>query len=104
MFAKIKKWLGISDGPDYKEMMRKGAVILDVRTRGEYTSGHIDKSVNIPLDQLSNQLGKLKDKNKPVICCCASGMRSGTAARFLKSHGFTNVYNGGGWMSLQRKI
>ena len=44
------------------------------------------------------------DKNKPVITCCASGMRSGAAKNFLKSNGFKEVYNGGSWISLRNKI
>jgi len=48
-------------------------------------------------------LSKLK-KDKPIITCCASGMRSASAKSILKSNGFTEVHNGGGWSSLQNKI
>lgn len=89
---------------DYKALLKEGAVIIDVRTKGEYAGGHIATSKNIPLDQLENQLGKLKDKNQHIITCCASGMRSGSAKRLLKAKGYTNVYNGGGWASLKSKI
>ena len=44
------------------------------------------------------------DKNKPIITCCASGMRSASAKSILKSNGFSQVYNGGGWSSLRNKI
>jgi rhodanese-related sulfurtransferase len=53
---------------------------------------------------LKNNLGKLKDKNKPIITCCASGMRSASAKSILVANGFTQVHNGGGWNSLQNKI
>ncbi|MGY8809297.1 MAG: rhodanese-like domain-containing protein, partial [Fidelibacterota bacterium] len=43
-------------------------------------------------------------KNKTIITCCASGMRSGSAVNFLKSQGFEKVYNGGGWMHLNGKV
>jgi rhodanese-related sulfurtransferase len=76
---------------------------VDVRTSAEYRSGHIKGSVNIPLDNLKSGISKLK-KEKPVITCCASGMRSSAAKNILSNNGFTQVYNGGGWMSLQRKI
>jgi rhodanese-related sulfurtransferase len=49
-------------------------------------------------------LVKLKDKNKTIITCCASGMRSATAKGILQSNGYVNVYNGGGWNSLQNKL
>jgi phage shock protein E len=99
----IKKILGIDPNTDLKELINKGAQIIDVRTKEEYQDGHISGSVNIPLQALSNNISKIK-KNKPIITCCASGMRSASAKTFLKSHGFTEVYNGGGWMSLKKKI
>ena len=87
-----------------KELIDQGAIIIDVRSKGEYAGGHIKESINIPLDQLKNNLHKLKDKNKHIITCCASGMRSGSAKSILKANGFTSVYNGGGWYSLNREI
>jgi rhodanese-related sulfurtransferase len=85
---------------DLKELVKKGAVIVDVRTPAEYQGGHIKGSINIPLQALDGSLGKLK-KDKTIITCCASGMRSGAAKRLLKSQGFENVHNGGTWMSLR---
>ncbi len=89
---------------NYAELVRQGAVILDVRTKGEYAGGHIKGSVNISVDALQHHLGKLKDKNKPIITCCASGMRSGAAKSYLESQGFKKVYNGGSWNSLKNKV
>lgn len=94
---------GVKQKVDYRELMHNGAVIIDVRTQGEYQTGHIKSSVNMPLDTLSSNLSKLK-KDKVVICCCASGMRSGAAKSILKSKGFSEVHNGGAWTSLQNKI
>jgi rhodanese-related sulfurtransferase len=84
--------------------MKNGAVILDVRSKGEYAGGHIKGSMNIPVDQLSGNLSKLKDKNNPIITYCASGMRSASAKSILKSNGYTEVHNGGSWYSLKNKI
>ena len=75
---------------------------MDVRSRQEYLSGHVKGSVNIPLDQLSNGVKKLKNKEQVIITCCASGMRSGVAKTMLKSNGFSTVHNGGSWMSLKK--
>jgi phage shock protein E len=83
--------------------LANGAQIIDVRTKGEFQSGHIKGAVNIPLDSLKNNLSKLK-KDKPVITCCASGMRSASAKGLLKANGFVDVYNGGAWVSLNSKI
>jgi hypothetical protein len=104
MIDSLKQLFGFGPKVDYAELVKQGAVILDVRTKGEYSGGHIKGSVNIPLDALNSNLSKLKDKNKPIITCCASGMRSASAKGFLKSNGYANVHNGGGWMSLQNKL
>ena len=77
-------------------LLKRGAVIVDVRTRNEYSSAAREGSINIPLDELKNGLKRL-DRDKPVILCCASGTRSGLAAKLLKSQGFTTVINAGTW-------
>lgn len=104
MLNTIKQLLGFGPKVDYAELVKQGAIILDVRTKGEYAGGHIKGSVNISVDALSANLGKLKDKNKPIITCCASGMRSASAKSLLKSSGYQEVYNGGSWMSLNNKL
>ena len=104
MLAGLKKLFSSGPKVDYAELVAQGAVIIDVRSKGEYAGGHINGSVNIPLDSLSSNLGKLKDKNKAIITCCASGMRSASAKSMLASKGYTNVHNGGGWYGLQNKI
>jgi len=103
MFEAIKKLLGIKT-IDYAQLVKEGAIVLDVRTKGEYGSGHIRGSVNIPVDQLNKNLQKFKDKKRTIITCCESGMRSASAKGILKSNGFINVHNGGRWMSLNNKI
>jgi phage shock protein E len=103
MLDAIKGALGLGSKVDYKELVKNGAQIIDVRTRGEYASGHVKGSVNIPLNELSSSVAKIK-KNVPVITCCASGMRSASAKSTLSSLGFKEVYNGGGWMSLNGKV
>ncbi|MBG6112120.1 rhodanese-related sulfurtransferase [Flavobacterium sp. CG_9.10] len=104
MINKIKKILGFGPKVDYATLVKQGAIILDVRSKGEFSGGHINGSINISLDTLSSNLAKLKDKNKTIITCCASGMRSASAKSILKSNGYSQVYNGGGWSSLQNKI
>lgn len=104
MLDTIKKIFGLGPKTDYAGLVKQGALILDVRSKGEYAGGHIKGSINISVDTLSSNLSKLKDKNKPVITCCASGMRSAAAKNILKSKGYAEVYNGGAWSSLQNKI
>lgn len=101
MIATIKKMLGIGPKVDLGEIIARGGVIVDVRTTGEYAGGHVKGSINIPLNALPSQMAKLK-KDKPVITCCASGMRSGSAKSVLQSNGFGEVYNGGSWYNLKK--
>ena len=86
-----------------KEYMDKGAVIIDVRTVGEFREGHIKNSKNIPLDNIFSKVNEIKRLEKPVIVCCRSGMRSAQAASILKNSGI-DVMNGGGWQSLESKL
>jgi rhodanese-related sulfurtransferase len=104
MIQTIKNMLGLGPRVDYAGLVKQGAIILDVRSKGEYAGGHIKGSINISVDTLNSNLSKLKDKNKPIITCCASGMRSASAKSILRSNGYTQVYNGGSWSSLQSKI
>jgi rhodanese-related sulfurtransferase len=67
-------------------------VLVDVRTAGEFTGGHIPNAINIPLDQLSRRLGEIPS-GKPVIVVCASGNRSRAGADILVRGGYTEVYN-----------
>ncbi len=86
---------------DLDDVMARGGVIVDVRSVDEYKSGHVKGSINIPLDSLKSNLGKL-NKSKPVITCCASGVRSSSAKSLLQSSGFSEVHNGGSWSSLRK--
>jgi rhodanese-related sulfurtransferase len=103
MINTIKNLLGFGPKTDYAELVKQGAIILDVRSSGEFQSGHIKGAINISVNNLENNLNKLK-KGTPIITCCASGMRSASAKSILKANGFTEVHNGGGWSSLQNKI
>lgn len=81
----------------------RGAIVIDVRTKGEFSSGAIPGSKNIPLQLISSRISEIKKWNKPVIVCCASGMRSGTASGFLKRNGVESM-NGGSWIRLSGKL
>lgn len=82
-----------------QEMLNNGAVVIDVRTRGEFQGGHVAGSTNIPLQEIENNVDKIIGMKKPIVLCCASGMRSGQASNFLKSKG-VECENGGGWASV----
>ena len=103
MISTLKSLFGIGPAVDYKTLVQNGAQIIDVRTRGEYASGHIKGSINIPLNELSSNSKKIK-KDAVIITCCASGMCSASAKSSLQSMGHKEVYNGGGWSSLNSKL
>lgn len=67
--------------------------VLDVRTAGEYASGHIPGSRLIPIDQLDTRLGELPDRATPMLVACAAGSRSAAACGLLAERGYTSLYN-----------
>jgi rhodanese-related sulfurtransferase len=85
------------------EYIKKGAVILDVRTLSEYKGGHVKNALHIPVQELSNRYHEIKKLNKPVIAYCASGIRSGSATSLLKSKGI-DVINGGSFSKVQSAL
>ncbi|MCS7073691.1 MAG: rhodanese-like domain-containing protein [Bacteroidia bacterium] len=88
---------------DFKALVEKGAIILDVRTGSEFAAGHIANSENIPLDKLPKFVQVLKEKQVPIITCCRSGNRSGMAKSLLEQAGI-EAYNGGAWDELNHLI
>jgi rhodanese-related sulfurtransferase len=81
------------------EAKQNGAIVIDVRSPEEYKSGHVKGSVNIPLNRLDSEIGKIKKMKQPLLLCCASGMRSGAATSKLKSLG-VDCFNAGSWTSI----
>lgn len=92
-------------GPDkIKEALRKGAVIIDVRTANEFDMGKIPGSVNIPVDRIAINSQRIKGMNKPVIFCCNSGHRSRQAMAIMKEKGLKEAYMVGNWEKLLRMV
>ena len=82
-------------------MIDQGALIVDVRTPGEFKSGHLPGAKLIPVNQVSARINEFgADKNRPIVVYCQSGSRSGKAQGVLKQYGYTNVHNGGGYSAL----
>ena len=76
-----------------RKLLAEGAVLVDVRSPGEFSSGHIDGARNIPVGSLSVRERELGDKDRTVILYCASGTRSAMAKRRLRAAGFSRVLN-----------
>lgn len=83
--------------------IEQGAIILDVRTPGEYQTGHIKGSINIPLSRLHADKLSL-DKDETYITVCSHGLRSVRAMNLLKEKGYRKVFNGGALADLESEI
>jgi phage shock protein E len=92
-----------SNKTDFKGLLDQGAIILDVRSPQEFASGHIEGSINMPLNTIVSKTASLTKMKKPVITVCRSGARSRLAQGILKSAGI-ETFNGGAWDVLKQKI
>lgn len=98
LFRKKYRTVGVDEA---RRMLRDGAVLIDVRSRGEWNSGHAREARHIPLDQLESKLGSLR-QDVPVVAICHSGMRSGVAARTLAKRGYQVASVRGGMLAWNR--
>lgn len=99
MFGLLKNMFSENNNEELNKIIHK-AYLVDVRTPGEYAEGNVPGSVNIPLDQVQNQLAKFKN-HENIVVFCRSGNRSGQAKAILEQNGFTNVTNGGTWQQVK---
>ena len=90
---------GLFKKTDYAQLLKDGAIIIDVRSPQEYSQGAIPGSENIPLGSLSSRTKQIKSLAAAIICVCASGIRSGSAKAQLKAAG-VEAYNGGAWTKM----
>ena len=87
----------IFGGGAIRSALKKGAIVVDVRTGTEYDRGHVADAFNIPVDRILVSADRLREANRPIIVCCNTGERSRIAVQQLKSKGLKQVYNGGNW-------
>ena len=101
MFHMLKRLFPGAVAPCDK-MMNENALVVDVRSHGEFQTGHVPGSLNVPIDEIYEHVERLKEENKPIVLCCASGMRSARATRILQGIGI-DACNGGSWKSINRQ-
>ena len=83
------------------KLINNGALLLDVRTSGEFSQGHIKGAQHIPHTQVSARLAELDpDKDRPVVLYCAAGVRAEKARKVLQKAGYTHIYNARGYSDL----
>lgn len=98
MYEKVLKFFGSWSKPVdetlAKQLIQEGALLIDVRGPDEFSAGHLDGAINIPLDVIENQIDQMKQCK--VMVYCASGMRSQMAKHKLNNAGLTEVFDLGG--------
>lgn len=99
----LKNMFGTNNAGQLEEVIKQGAYLVDVRSPGEFASGHVKGSVNIPLDQIKSKAGTLKNKTH-VVVFCRSGARSSQAKAILEQSGLSNVINGGTWTQVNQLV
>lgn len=104
MINSMKKLLGFGPSINYRQLVREGAIILDVRTPAEYSAGHIQDAINIPVEKLRENMHNLINKQGIIIACCTNGAKSWYAKNLLDSTGYQHVIDAGSWTKLQRKL
>ena len=98
------KNLSAKDALDYKNKHPE-AILVDVRTNGEFASGHLEGALNIPLGGVKEGIqAQGVNKETPILLICASGSRSSSAALSLKFSGYKNVYNINGGMMMASRL
>jgi len=94
----VLKRIGQIAPKDALEHLKNGALVIDVRSSGEFNSGHLPNAINLPLDEIESALPRrVKDKDQVLLLHCQSGMRSGMAKKKLKSLGYANTFNLGSY-------
>lgn len=93
----------INDGVEQYRKAEK-AVLLDVRTKEEFSEGHIEESLNLPIGEIDRAATLIPDKSTPLYVYCRSGKRSARAVAYLKGNGYTDAYDIGGIIAYKGKI
>lgn len=88
-------WPMTSSKHNGRELVAKGALLLDVRTPEEFRERHLDGAVNIPVQELGARVRELGAKERPIVVYCRSGARSASAAALMKAAGYQVLDIGG---------
>ena len=94
----LLKRLGQISPATARAYLESGALVIDVRSPGEFASGHLRSAINIPLPEIEAAVPRrVKDRSKVLLLHCQSGMRSGVACKKLKRLGYANTFNLGSY-------
>lgn len=94
-FLKRLSWVSANQA---SALLKEGALVVDVRSRAEFSSSHLPGAINIPVEALGEgALRQIPDKNRPLLLHCLSGTRSAIARQALRQMGYVNVFNLGSY-------
>lgn len=98
MFCRRRNYRTISQGDilvnELKNKIKQGAILVDVRSKQEYSEGHIQNAINIPEHEIDNLVEKIiPNKDQLIVVYCSSGNRSRKAYIKMKQKGYSQVYN-----------
>ena len=99
----FSKLFGSSPGTGLSGIMKEGAILVDVRTPGEFAQRSVKGAVNIPLEMITRKVSTLGG-HKHIVVFCRSGNRSNHARKMLEQLGFRNVVDGGTWQDVQHAL
>ncbi|MCU0657454.1 MAG: rhodanese-like domain-containing protein [Polyangiaceae bacterium] len=92
-FTLFRQMAGKVDPARARALVDAGARLVDVRSPGEFSGGHLPGAINLPVGELGARLSELPDRERPLVVYCASGMRSAAAASLLRGKGFREVHD-----------
>ena len=97
----LRSILGLGNGK-LKEALRRGAIVIDIRTAAEFDRGKVRDSINIPVDRININLKRIVQMKRPIIICSNSDSENERVIDVLKANGVTEIYNGGSWTKIWR--
>jgi len=96
---------GLVSIKDAQAYLKNGAMVIDVRTAGEFVDRHLPIAVNLPLSEIETNLDRrVKNKNQVLLLHCQSGSRSASAKKKLIALGCPNTYNMGSYARAERIV
>jgi len=87
-----------------KEALRRGAIVIDIRTAAEFDREKVSDSINIPIDRININLRRIVQMNRPIIICSNSDSENERVIDVLKANGVREIYNGGNWTKMWRMM
>lgn len=99
LFMFFRRSTPTTSGDTARQLVADGALLVDVRSGGEFSQGHIEGAINIPVQSVMSRFDEFGEKDKAIVVYCQSGGRSAAAKRMLVTAGYKNVHNLGAMSS-----